>query len=165
MKELNLRNLALIAVVASWFIQIGGQVFALMAVDGTLVAAPPRSFAMLEGEYRYDSDAFWSTVPPITGLLLIIALVANWKTERRKFLLVAFVLNIAVALVSIFYLDPLFNDLNAIGYRDEVDPVLQRRAATWHAMDWAVWGVALLGGFALLLALLRPATKPSVPTA
>ena len=165
MKELNLRNIALIAVVASWFIQVGGQVFALIAVDSILIVAPPRSFAMLQGEYAYDSDAFWSTVPPITGLLLIIALVANWKTERRKFLLVAFVLMIVVAVVSIFYLDPLFNELNAIGYRDEVDPALQRRAATWHAMDWALWWVALVGGFALLLALLRPASTPSVPTA
>ena len=118
---------------------------------------------MLQGEYRYDSDAFWSTVPPITGVLLIIALVANWKTGRRTLLLVAFVLTIVVALVSIFYLDPLFNELNAIGYRDEVDPALQRRAATWHAMDWAVWGVALVGGFALLLGLVRPATTRSRP--
>src|SRR5688500_2737245 len=108
MKDLNLRNVALMAVVASWFIQIGGQVFALISVDSILVAAPPRSFAMLQGEYRYDSDAFWSTVPPITGLLLMIALVANWKTERRKFLLVAFALTIVVAIVSIFYLDPIF---------------------------------------------------------
>jgi hypothetical protein len=164
MKKLNARNVAMIAVVASWFIQIGGQVFALIAVDSALVAAPPRSFAMLQGEYGYDSDAFWSTVPPITGLLLISALVANWKTERRSFLLVAFVLTIVVSLVSIFYLDPLFNELNAIGYRDEVDPALQRRAATWYAMDWAVWGAALVGGFALLLALLRPAATRSVPT-
>jgi hypothetical protein len=165
MRVLNFRNIALMALVASWFIQIGGQVFALIAVDSALIAAPPRSFAMLQGEYRYDSDAFWSTVPPITGLLLIIALVTNWKTPRRKFLLVALALNIVVALVSIFYLDPLFNELNAIGFRDEVDPALRRRAATWYAMDWAVWGVALVGGFALLLALLRPATTSSAPPA
>ena len=70
-----------------------------------------------------------------------------------------------MALVSIFYIDPLFNALNAIGYRDKVDSALQRRAARWHAMDWAVWGVNLVGGFTLLLALLRPATTQSTPTA
>jgi hypothetical protein len=164
MKELNLRNIALLAVVASWFIQIGGQLFALIAVDSVLVMAPPRSFAMLQGEYRYDSDAFWSTVPPITDLLLIVALIANWKTQRRKILLMAFVISVVVAVVSIFYVDPLFNALNAIGYRDEVDPALRHQAAVWHAIEWAVCGVNLLGGFALLLALLRPATR-STPTA
>jgi hypothetical protein len=161
MKELNLRNVALIAVVASWFIQIGGQVFALIAVDSVLVAAPPRSFMMLQGEYRYDSDAFWATVPPITSVLLIIALVTNWKTERRQFLLFAFVVTVVVAVVSIFYLDPIFNELNAIGFRDEVDPALQRRAGTWFTMDWALWGVNLVGGFSLLLALLRRSTTTS----
>ena len=164
MKELNLRNIALMALVACWFIQIGGQVFALIAVDGTLVAAPPRSFAILQGEYRYDSEAFWSTVPPITFVFLIIALVTNWKTQRRKFLLVALALCIVSSLVSIFYLDALFNDLNAIGYRDEIDPALRSRAATWYATDWAVWGVNLVGGVALLIALIQPVSTPKEAT-
>lgn len=82
MRELNIQNITLMALVASWFIQIGGQVFALIAVDSALVAAPPRSFAMLQGEYRYDGSPFWSTVPPMTLVLFIIALVANWKTGR-----------------------------------------------------------------------------------
>ena len=110
---------------------------------------------MLQGEYAYDSDAFWATVPPITGLLLIIALVANWSAERRRFLLVTVAVTIVVSLVSILYLDPLFNELNAIGYRDVVDAILQRQAATWYAVDWSLVGVNLVGGVALLLALLR----------
>jgi hypothetical protein len=156
MKELSLRNVALMALIASWFIQIGGQVFALLSVDRILVAAPPRSFAMLDGPYRYDSEVFWSTVPMISAVLLITTLAANWKTPRRKLLLLAFVLLIGGALVSVFYLDPVFNELNALGYRDEVDPTLQTRAATWYAMDWAVWSVALVGGLTLLLALIQP---------
>jgi len=158
MKELSLRNVTLIALVASWFIQIGGQVFALIAVDRTLVAGPPRSFAMLQGVYRYDSSLFWSTVPPLTSLLLIIALVTNWKTGRRKFLLVTLTLFMVITLVSILYLQPTFDAIKAIGYRDEIDPTLRSRAAKWHAAEWAVWCLALVGGFALLLALIRPAT-------
>jgi hypothetical protein len=48
MKELPLPNVTLMASVASFFIQIGGQVFALIVVDSTLVEAPPRSFAILQ---------------------------------------------------------------------------------------------------------------------
>jgi fatty acid desaturase len=158
MKELNLPNVTLMALVASWFIQIGGQVFALIAVDGALAAAPPRSFAMLQGEYRYDSSLFWSTVPPLTSVLLIIALVTNWKTGRRKILLLALTLLMVTALVSMLYLEPLFDEIKAIGFRDEVDPALQRRAATWYATDWAIWCIALVGGITLLLALIRPVT-------
>ena len=163
MKELNLANITLIALAASWFVQIGGQVFALTAVDGTLVAAPPRSFAMLQGEYRYDSSVFWSTVPPLTLLLLIIALITNWKTARRKLLLVAVTLFVVIGSVSMFYLEPTFDAIKAIGFRDEVDPALQSRAATWHITEWAVWGMTLVGGLTLLLALIRPATSANEP--
>ena len=64
MKELSRANLTLAAVVASCFIQIGAQLYALVVVAGTVAKAPPRSFAMFEGEYGYDSSAFWNTVPP-----------------------------------------------------------------------------------------------------
>ena len=158
MKELNLRNITMMALVACWFIQIGGQVFALVAVDSALVAAPPRSFAMLQGEYRYDSSAFWSTVPPLTSVLLIIALVANWKTGRRKLLLLALTLFMVIALMSMLYLEPVFDEIKAIGFSDEVDPALQSRAANWYAADWAAWCLALVGGLILLLALIRPVT-------
>jgi hypothetical protein len=55
----------------------------------TLSKTPPRSFAMLQEEYGYDSSSFWDIVPTITCLLLIIALITNWKTKRRKLILFA----------------------------------------------------------------------------
>lgn len=78
MKELNLPNVTLMVSVTSWFIQFGAQLFALIVVAGTVAQAPPRSFAMLQGEYGYNSSVFWETVPLITFVTLIIALVSNW---------------------------------------------------------------------------------------
>ena len=157
MKELNLRNITLIALVASWFIQIGGQVFALVVVDSALSKAPPRSFAILQGEYRYDSSVFWSTVPQITFVLLIIALVTNWKTRRRKLLLFALTLFVTGSLIAGLLVEPVFSEMTAIGYSDRVDSALQSRAARWYALDWMLWGVAASAGVALLLALITPA--------
>ena len=57
-KELNLPNVTLMALVASCFIQIGAQLFALVVVASTVSEAPPRSFAMFQGEYGYNSSAF-----------------------------------------------------------------------------------------------------------
>ena len=165
MKELNLPNMTLIASVVSCFIQIGAQLFALVVIASTVSEAPPRSFAMFEGEYGYNSSAFWSTVPPITFVLLVIALITNWKTRRRKLLLLALTLFIVAGLVTGFFLEPVFDEMKAMGYRDEVDPVLQSRAATWYALDWGVWGVAASAGLALLLALIRPVTTQKQSTA
>jgi hypothetical protein len=61
-------------------------------------------------------------------------------------------------LVAGFYLEPLFDEMKAVGFRDQVDPVLQSRAARWYALDWTVWGVGAVAGVILLLALIRPVT-------
>lgn len=81
-KELNLRNLTLMALVACGLMQIGAQLFALSVVASTVSAAPPRSFAMLQGEYGYNSSAFWNTFPTITSVLFVIALVANSHNQH-----------------------------------------------------------------------------------
>ncbi len=165
MKELNLPNITLIASVAGCFTQIGAQLYALVVLAGTIVAAPPRSFAILQGEYGYDSSAFWDTSPPIVFALFIIALVANWKTQRRNLMLFALTIFVVQALLMMFLVEPDFTEMKAMGFRDEVDPVLQSRAARWYALDWLGWAIGAIGGVALLLALIRPVTTPKQATA
>ena len=106
MASLNIRNIILMALIVSCFIQVGAQLFALSVVASTIAEAPPRSFAILEGPYRYDSSAFWSTVPPITLLLFIVALIANWKTSRRMLLLASFGLFLVGGLLAGLVLEP-----------------------------------------------------------
>lgn len=157
MKRADVANLSLAALVASCFIQIGAQLFALMVVAGTVAEAPPRSFAMLAGEYGYDSSGFWNTVPMITSVLFLVALIANWKTRRRRLLLVALSLFVIGSLIAGLLVEPVFNEMIAVGYSDRVDSALQTRAAQWYSLDWMLWGVAASAGVALLLALITPA--------
>ena len=159
MTRRRLPNITLIALIVSCFVQIGAQLFAVSMIARVVQSAPPRSFAIMEGEYRYDSGAFWQIVPPITTALFLVALVANWKTDRRKLLLGAFTLFLIGGAVAGLYLEPMFAKMIAIGYRDIVDPDLQARAATWYQFDWGVWVLGLIAGIALLTALARPVTN------
>lgn len=152
----SLPNASLIALITSCFIQIGAQLFAILVIVRTVVAAPPRSFAIFQGEYGYDSGFFWETVPPITLLLFLVALVANWKTTRRGLLVLALALFLAGGALAGAFLEPQFAEFLAIGYRDVIDPDLQRKAATWYAYDVAVWLLGLGAGLVLLVALARP---------
>jgi hypothetical protein len=156
MREFNFRNVTLMAATASCFTQIGAQLFAISVIVHTVAQAPPRSFAIFEGAYGYDSTGFWNTLPPITALLLVIALVTNWKTQRRNLLLIAMAVFVLGGVVAGVFLEPTFAEMIAVGYRDAVDPSLQRRAANWYALDWAVWIFSLVAGGALLTALVRP---------
>ena len=163
MRELNLKNIAMMALVASALIQNGAQLFAVSIIARTVSKAPPRSFAILSGEFAYDSRIFWETVPPITLLLFVIALVTNWRTARRKFLLVALGLFIAGGLFAGLYLEPMFDAMISQGYADHVDPVMQREAAAWYMIDWAVWAVGFIGCLTLLLALAHPTRREESP--
>lgn len=156
MREFSVRNATLMAAVASCFIQIGAQLFAVSVIARTVAQAPPRSFAIFQGVYGYDSSGFWSTVPPITALLLVIALATNWRTQRRNLLLIALAVFVLGGVFAGVFLEPTFAEMMAVGYRDAIDPVLQRRVANWYALDWAVWFVSLFAGGALLAALVRP---------
>ena len=51
MRTLGLPNLSLIAAVVSCLIQAGAQLFAVVIVVATVTEAPPRSLAMLAGDY------------------------------------------------------------------------------------------------------------------
>ncbi|HEY0929855.1 MAG TPA: hypothetical protein VGE27_08030 [Gemmatimonas sp.] len=156
MRRVVWSNATLIAVAASYGIQIGAGVFALAVVGRVVSAAPPRSLALLEGPYRYDSSAFWQIMPAITGALFIATLIANWRTRRRVLLLSAFILFALGGVVSTTWLGSLYADFSSIGYQDTVDPALQGKAALWYTADWAARCGDALGGFLLLVALTRP---------
>ena len=115
---------------------------------------------MFEGAYGYNSSGFWNVVPLITSALFVIALIANWKTGRRKLLLIALALFLTAGLVAVLVVEPVFSEMIAIGYSDRVDPALQSGVAKWYALDWMVWGLGAIAGVSLLLALMQPATSP-----
>ena len=156
MDKRPLKNLSLIALIVSCFMQIGAQLFAIVVIVRTVIAAPPRSFAIFEGEYGYDSSIFWQVAPNITLALFVVALIANWRTTRRNLLLMAFTLFLIGGAVAALLVEPEFANLMAIGYKDIVDPTLQNRAATWYAYDCGLWLIALAAGITLLAALARP---------
>jgi hypothetical protein len=153
---MNFKNLTLIALIGSCLIQTGAQLFAVSIIASTLSEAPPRSFAMLQGEYGYNSSSFWEIVPSITILLFIIALIANWKTQRQKLILFALTLFIIAGLLAGFFLEPLFADIIKQGYSDQIDTALQVQAQRWYIFDWMVWTLSLVSGLTLLAALTRP---------
>ena len=153
------KDLTLIASAASCLVQAGAQLFAILVIVRTLIADPPRSFAMLQGAHGYDSSLFWNTVPMITLVTVLLALVANWKTTRRGLLLLALALFVVGSVIAGVVVEPGFGKLLAVGYSDTVDAALKSQAATLYLYDWVLWLVSLAAGISLLCALARPAAS------
>ena len=156
MKPLSLPNLSLIAAVGASLIQAGAQLFAIRVVVATLVEAPPRSLAMVGGEYGYDSGPFWNVVPMITFVLLLVALATNWRTPRRPLLVGAVVAFVAAGLFAGLVMGPVQAEVLGAGYRDAIDETLRARAAWWHTLDWISWGLTLIVGLLTTVALATP---------
>ena len=151
----------MIAAVASCLIQVGAQLFAVVVIVDTVTAAPPRSLAMLAGEYGYDSSAFWDVAPMVTSVLLLVALATNWKTRRRRLVLGAVGTFLIAGLFAAFILEPVQAEVLAAGYSDVVDEALRARAAHWRMLDWISWSLSLVVGILLCVALAVPLSAPT----
>ena len=121
MRTQSLPNLSLIAAVVSCLIQVGAQLFAVVVMVGTLTQAPPRSLAMLGGEYGYDSSAFWNVVPMVTFVLLLAALATNWKTTRRRLLIGAVVGFVVAGVFAGVVMGPVQAEVLSVGNSDTVE--------------------------------------------
>lgn len=153
MKRPTIANLSLLPAVVGALLQAGAQLFAIAVIVGTVTTAPPRSLAMYAGEYAYNSGPFWEVMPTVTFGLLLIALAGNWRTRRRRLLLIAVSLFIAAGLFTVFVMGPVQQAVVAVGYSDTVDEALRAQAARWHLLDWASWGLTLVTGVVLAVAL------------
>lgn len=151
-------TLSLIAATISALLQAGAQLFAVTVIVGTVTDAPPRSLAIYSGEYGYDSGPFWEIMPTITLALLLIALLANWKTPRRRLVIGAVGAFVLAGLFAGFVTGPLQSEIIAAGYADLVDPALAARAARWYALDLASFALTLVPGVLLVAALSGTAT-------
>ena len=153
MKTPTIPNLSLIPAVVAALLQAGAQLFAIAVIVATVTKAPPRSLAMYAGEYGYSSGPFWEVMPTVTLVLLLIALVGNWRTPRRRLLLAAVALFIAAGLFTVLVMGPAQEAVVRAGYSDAVDEALRVQAARWHMLDWASWVLTLSVGVVLATSL------------
>lgn len=153
MRTPTVPNISLIPAVASALLQAGAQLYAIAVVVGTVTAAPPRSLAMYAGQYGYNSGPFWEVMPTVTLGLLLVALVGNWRTPRRRLLLTAAALFIAAGLFTLLVMAPAQDAVVAAGYHDAVDEALRIRGARWLMLDWVSWALTLSVGITLLASL------------
>jgi hypothetical protein len=114
---------------------------------------------MFQGDYGAAPFRFWIPVHPITVVLLVAALIANWKTERRKCILLALGGYVVVLLVTVLYFVPGVMAILQSPYSATVDPALTRRANVWEALSL----VRLVGSFALAVILLWGLSKSGEP--
>lgn len=145
MKKTTFAEISLLLLLAGIFTQIGAQLFAILVVVNTLVTNPPSSFEMLRGDYPYDSSIFWDTIPNLTTILFIVALVGNWKTNARKWIITSLTIFIIAAVFALGIVEPKFTSLISNEHSDN----LANLTSNWYRLDWVLWFLTFISGVIL----------------
>ena len=156
---MHVRNLLLSLACLSFIIVIGGAVYEHIAVVPRWSVAPPSSLAMFQGPYGLNPAPFWQIIHPITLVFFIAALVANWKTQRRKLILIAFGGYFLVLVITALYFVPELISITTISFSETVDADLTKRAGQWETLSLVRLTFLIGLAITLLMSLARSTTK------
>lgn len=148
---MNFRNFLYIITCISFGVVIGAAVYEHTALWPVAYSMLPKSLAIFQGPYRFDSAPFWIYIHPVTLVLFISTAILTWNTERKKFVLIPLVGYIAVLLITFTYFVPELMDLLGSPYSDTYDVELTGRAQQWVTLS-LIRGAFLIvfSGFLLL---------------
>ena len=156
-----LRTLLLILGCISFIVVMGGATYEHVGIVPVWTSAVPASLAMFQGEYGIVPWHFWIPIHPITVSLLVIALIANWRTPRRNYIIAGLGGYIAVLAATFTYFVPELFALMGTTYSATIDPKLTRRANVWETLSLVRLGVIFVIAVVLLLGLSKPSPDRS----
>ena len=151
-----IRTLLLILGCISFITVLGAATYEHAAVVPVWTSAVPASLHMFQGEYRLAAWNFWIPVHPITMTLLITGLIANWKTDRRNYVLVGIIGYAGVLAATFAYFVPELMSLVQSSYSATIDADLTRRALTWQSLSLVRLAFIVVLAVVLLFGLSKP---------
>jgi NADH:ubiquinone oxidoreductase subunit 6 (subunit J) len=156
---MNFKNILYALACLSFSVIIGAAIYEHTALWPAAFSEPPRSLSVFQGPYRLDAASFWMSIHPVTLLLFVIALMVNWKTERRKPLLIAIIGYVVILITTFIYFVPELLELTGTPYSDSVDASLQSRGSRWITLSLIRGGVLIVLAMNLLLGLTKAETR------
>ncbi|HMY83629.1 MAG: hypothetical protein KDC31_09560 [Saprospiraceae bacterium] len=156
---MNSKNIFYILACISYCLIIGAAVYEHIAVWPVAFSEPPRSLTMFQGNYAIEPALFWKFIHPVTLTLFIITLGLNWKTERKKFILIPLITYIILLIVTFIYFVPELMSLIKTPYSEAVDEVVRKRGSLWITLSSIRLSLIVITTCILMLGLTKPATK------
>ncbi|HMT08671.1 MAG TPA: hypothetical protein PKA82_11760 [Pyrinomonadaceae bacterium] len=150
-----MKNLIYIVASIGFIVVIGGAVYEHTTMVPIWASAAPASLTMFQGEYAIAPVNFWRPVHPINLLLLIAALVFNWRTPRRKFLAVTIIGYVVILAITIAYFVPELMAITQTPLATVADTSLTARAQMWEKLSLVRLAVLVILAVCLLLGLTK----------
>ncbi len=156
---MNSKNIFYVLTCISYCLIIGAGIYEHFAVWGIAFSEPPKSLMMFQGDYGMQPEPFWKLVHPVTLVLFLVTLGLNWKTERKKYILVALATYIIALIVTFIYYIPELKSIIGTTYSATVDAGLRERGSLWITLSKIRLAFILASAFVLILGLTRTDKK------
>lgn len=144
-----------------WGTLLGGIAYSHLVYFPVYLSALPDSAVVVTGPYGLREAIFWMTIHPLLILSLIVALVLNWKSSRRKLILISLAVYFLVLVVTQMYFLPELMAFELSGGSRISPSEWLARGQRWQRLSWIRGGVMYAGITLLLLALTKPLPKES----
>lgn len=156
---MNSKNFFYVLACISYCLIIGAGINEHFAVWTVAFSEPPKSLVMFQGDYALQPESFWKFVHPVTFVLLLVTLGLNWKTERKKYILITIATYITALIVTFIYFVPELKGIIGTPYSETVDAGLQQRGSLWITLSKIRLTFIFASAFVLILGLTRPDKK------
>jgi hypothetical protein len=151
--QMKLRNILYALTCLSFSAIIGAAIYEHTALWPAAFSEPPKSLTVFQGPYRLNAAPFWQSIHPVTLLLFTITLIVSWRTQRRKFILIALAGYVLILAATFTYFVPELLDLTGTPYAETIDPSLQSRGSLWTNLSLVRGGVLIVLAMNLLIGL------------
>ena len=142
----------------SFLIIVGAGFYEHSSIVPVWSSAPPQSLMIFQGQYGINPSSFWKVIHPITIVLLIAALVLNWRTRSRKNIMITLGCYIVILIVTFAYYVPELLYITTYQYQNTVISALQDRAELWQTLS-RIRLICMLGLSLVLLSGLSKRTE------
>lgn len=146
----------LFAATALYFVMNGAQLWETAIMVPAWTAAPPQSLHFFHGPYGLDFKIFWIVLHSVHEVVLILALIFNWRISYRKAaLLILLAIHIGLRVWTLQYFAPVIIEFQSMHASQEIDPKLVGKASAWKNLNYVRVSLFFMVnlGFVYLLSL------------
>lgn len=160
----SVKTILLIAASISFIIVAGGATYEHLCVVPKWKLGPPASLIMFQGPYGLAPGNFWMLIHPVTLALLVSALIANWKTARRKYIIIPLSVYVLILIITSIYFVPELMAITKTAYQPISNDGLIARSALWEKLSLVRLAVCVVIAGVLLFSLTKGNEKDSSST-
>ena len=152
---MNFKNILYALTCLSFSAIIGAAIYEHIALWPAAFSELPKSLTVFQGPYRLNAAPFWQSIHPVTLFLFVITLIVNWKTVRKRPILIALIGYVLILAATFIYFVPELLDLTGTPYADSVDTSLQFRGSRWITLSLVRGALLIVLALVLLLGLTK----------